>query len=102
MKKILVCLLITCSLLLIGCSTKVPVQTKPVISQELLLEKCSQDTPIPEKFVLDKDGKKVYNGQEIMRVLTEWDTIYGKCSSTHNQLVDTIKKLADTKQIDIK
>lgn len=102
MRKIIGLLIILCAVLLSACSTKVPVQNKPVITQEILLEKCTQDTPVPENFVLDKDGKKVYNGKEVLQVLIAWDKIYGKCSSTHNELVDTIRKLSDTKEIEIK
>lgn len=87
-----------------GCNStvKVPIVVKEPIQQEVLLEKCTADTPLPTVFVLDKDGKPVYNGKEILRILTEWQKAYDTCAATHDALVDTIRKLQNTESVKIK
>jgi len=71
----------------------------PIIEQQSLLQKCPTDTPIPTNFVLDEQGNKVYNGQELYRVLRDWQVIYNDCAANHDALVDTILKLQQTKEI---
>ena len=78
-------LIVLAVFLLCACQVKVDYG----IEQQSLLQKCSTDTPLPEKYVVN-DGVKQYNGKEVMRVLTEWNDIYTDCASKHNILVDTI------------
>lgn len=78
-----------------GCSNKVPVQAKPIITQEILLERCEEDTPIPMKIVVDKNNNRGYSGDEILEVLTRWDEIYNDCALKHDALINTIRKLQD-------
>lgn len=90
-----------------GCAPKT-VDVKPLIVQEALLEKCTDDTPVPStpartpdgKIMVDADGKTLYDGAETLRVLTKWDGIYGECAMRHDALVDLIRKIQG--QIDIK
>lgn len=90
-KLIFIAIFMAFVLLLTACST--PVQNKPIIEQQSLLQKCPTDTPIPTNFVLDDKGNKVYNGQEVFRVLREWQSIYNDCAAEHDALVDTVLKL---------
>lgn len=82
-------IVLACTLTITGCST-VPVQNKPIIEQTNMLQLCGTDTPIPTNFVLNDKGEQVYNGQEVFRVLREWQDYYNKCAAMHNQLVRTI------------
>ena len=93
MKYLLICIMIVT---LSSCAG--PVSTKPIIEQQNLLQKCTADTPIPTTFTLDSEGKKVYDGREIFRVLRDWQSVYNDCAATHNDLVDTINKLTDFKK----
>lgn len=88
--KVLVALML---FFLVGCTTSIPVNSTPIITQESLLVECSADTPIPVNYVLDESGKRVYQGQELIRVLVQWQDIYNKCASTHNQLVKAIREV---------
>lgn len=95
---------------LTGCSQTVHGEVKASVVQESLLMKCTKDTPLPEnplldstgKVLLDKDGKQLYDGKEIMRVLVAWDTIYTQCATTHDALVDLIRKMQATTEIKTK
>lgn len=87
-----------CFIMIILSSCSVEVQNKPIIEQQNLLQKCTSDTPLPENFVLDDGGKKVYTGQEMYRVLREWQSVYNNCAVVHNELVDTIDKLTELKK----
>lgn len=89
----MICLLV---ILLSACAGKV--ENRPIIEQENLLVKCTADTPVPTNFILDKDGKKVYTGKELFRVLIEWQTVYNNCAVVHNSLVDTINDLSKIKK----
>lgn len=91
----------------LGCAPKA-VDIKPLIVQEALLEKCTDDTPVPSipartpdgKIMVDADGKTLYDGAETLRVLTKWDGLYGECAMKHDALIDLIRKLQG--QIEIK
>ncbi|AZU98127.1 o-spannin [Salmonella phage SE_PL] len=95
---------------LTGCADKVRGDVKPIIVQESLLKKCTSDTPLPEnpardangKIMVDEEGRVLYDGKETMRVLIKWDDIYTDCATTHDSLVDTIRKLQETKEIQTK
>lgn len=95
-------------LTLTGCAPKVEV--KPIIVQEVLLKKCTTDTPVPEipardadgKIMVDEEGKTLYDGKETMRVLIKWDDIYTDCAMTHDALVDVIRKLQAANKIETK
>lgn len=93
-KTVIICL---CIILLSACAQKQ--EYRPIIEQQSLLQKCTFDTPIPSNFVLDKDGKKVYDGKEFMKVLADWQTVYNECATLHDSLVDTILKLEKENQI---
>ncbi|EOR9074254.1 hypothetical protein FOI42_RS03975 [Escherichia coli] len=82
-------------MLITGCSNKVPVQASPIITQEILLERCEEDTPIPKKIVVDSHGNRGYAGDEILNVLTRWDSMYNECALRYDALIDTIRKLQD-------
>lgn len=87
-----------------GCTStvKVPVQTNHNVTQEILLQKCTADTPIPVNSFVDKDGVTTYNGREVLRILIQWQTVYDECASTHDALVDTIRKIKDTENLKIR
>jgi len=89
---------LACTLAITGCST-VPVQTKPIIEQTNLVQLCGTDTPIPTNYVLNDKGEQVYNGQEMYRVLRDWQDYYNKCASMHNKLVETLNGLKDMKEV---
>lgn len=91
MKKISL-IVALCVIMLSACSNTV--ENRPIIEQQNLLQKCTSDTPIPTQFVLDSEGKRVYNGKELFRVLMEWQSVYNECAVTHNTLVDTINDLS--------
>lgn len=93
-----VSIVLACTLAITGCST-VPVQNKPIIEQTNLIQLCGTDTPIPENFVLNDKGEKVYNGQEMYRVLRDWQDYYNKCAAMHNQLVRTIIGTQEIKEV---
>ncbi|SOK58432.1 hypothetical protein [Yersinia phage fHe-Yen9-04] len=97
-KLFLIAIFVTLMLMITGCST-VPIQNKPIIEQQSLLQKCTTDTPIPTNFVLDSNGNQVYNGKEVFRVLREWQTVYNDCAAQHDALVDTILKLNSMKEV---
>lgn len=84
--KAIITVLIIC-VSLSSCST--PVRTEPVIQQEILLTKCSTDTPIPEGL----DGKSLYEA------LLKYQTVYNECATIHDKLVDTIRELRNVKKI---
>lgn len=96
-KLFLISVLIVITFAISGCST--PVQNAPIIEQQSLLQKCTTDTPLPTNFVLDENGEKVYNGQELYRVLRDWQTVYNICAANHNKLVDTLNDLQNMKEI---
>lgn len=110
MRKIMLAIVAGFMLLftLTGCAPKVEV--KPIIVQEVLLKKCTADTPVPEipardadgKIMLDEEGKQLYDGKETMRVLIKWDDIYSDCAMTHDALVDVIRKLQEANKIQTK
>lgn len=110
MRKIIIAIMISFMLVLSGCADRVKGVVKPEIVQQALLQKCTNDTPVPEnpaldengKVVVDGDGNVLYNGKEMMRVLVEWDNIYTTCATTHDALVDTIEKIQSTKVIKTK
>lgn len=100
MKKLI--LVLGLSILLSACGTKVTVTPTPEITQENLLTLCDGDTPIPVNYVLDENGERVYRGDEIMRVLVEWQAYYNKCAIVHNSLVKTLRDLQKEKKLTIK
>lgn len=109
MRKIIIALVWAVMILLVltGCAPR-SVDVKPLIVQEALLVKCSDDTPLPSipartpdgKIMLDAQGKTLYDGAETMRVLTAWDGMYGECAMNHDALIDAIRQMQG--QIEIK
>lgn len=71
-----------------GCST-VPVKTSPIIEQEALLQRCPQDTPIPT----GTDGKA------LMDALLAFQGQYTACATMHDELINTITILKNTKKV---
>lgn len=96
--------------MLSACAPKIKGEVKPVIVQQNLLQKCTKDTPLPENpakdangnIIVDAEGKKLYDGKEMMRVLIAWDDVYTTCATTHDALVDTINKIQSTTEIKTK
>lgn len=99
MRIILIAAVIVITFLLSGCSNKIPVQNRPIIEQTNLLQKCTSDTPLPTNYVLNEEGKKVYNGTELYTTLRDWQDVYSECASKHNKLVDTLIGLQEMKEI---
>lgn len=97
-KMFFAALVLACTLAITGCST-VPVQNKPIIEQTNLVQLCGTDTPIPTNYVINDKGEQVYNGQEMYRVLRDWQDYYNKCASMHNKLVETLNGLKDMKEV---
>lgn len=85
-----------------GCATPVYVEPKPIITQEILLELCTGDTPVPMKISLDKNGNPGYDGKEILAVLIQWQRTYDNCAAIHDELVNTIRKLQSSEKLKIK
>lgn len=86
-------LILSCALLFAGCAQKVELPADRVVKQEILLERCSFDTPLPEQIVVDKHGNSGYSGKEVLDVLRKWDSIYNDCALKHDALIDLIRKL---------
>ena len=101
MKKNIIAIVGMCAIVLTGCSSKAVVQATPMITQENLLEKCTTDTPLPEKYTLDENGKKVYNGKEVYNVLIQWENVYSECATKHDKLIDTIRELQTNRTMKI-
>lgn len=76
------------AILLTGCSS-VPVRTTPVIEQEALLQRCPQETPIP----------KGTDGKALMDALMAFQQVYTECATAHDELINTIQILKNTKEI---
>ncbi len=101
MKKIkmfFVAIVISLSFAVAGCNT-VPVNNKPIIEQQSLLQLCGTDTPVPTNFVLNDKGEQVYNGKEVFSVLRDWQAYYNNCAAMHNKLVNTIVELQNMKEV---
>lgn len=91
MKKIYFAVILYISLwLTVACTV---IKPQPIIKQESLLEYCSSDTPLPTNFTLDKDGNKVYDGEEIYNTMISWHFMYNECAIRHDKLVDAIRDL---------
>lgn len=101
MRKIIVAFVLGCVLVLTGCSKTVPIQVKPMIVQESLLEVCTADTPLPKNFVLDPKGEKQYNGKEVLNLLVEWQRVYDECASSKDALVGAIRDVQSRTEIKI-
>lgn len=86
-------LIILITVLLSACGNKALVNTKPQITQEILLERCTDDTPIPTKSIIDKYGNKGYSGDEILNVLIQWQHTYDECAVRHDVLIKTIRDM---------
>ena len=43
-------------LLISGCAEEIKYQPKPIVEQEILLERCDENTPLPSKIMVDKNG----------------------------------------------
>lgn len=80
---------------LFGCNSTAPVEMKQQVQQEVLLERCSEDTPLPTQKTVDKDGNVGYDGKEVFRVLREWDAIYFDCASRLDALITYLQKTQD-------
>ncbi|AGC34740.1 hypothetical protein GNZ01_06655 [Escherichia coli] len=91
MKKLLVPFI--SFLIISGCAEQVKLQSPAPIKQEILLERCDDDTPLPQKIMIDKNGFKGYDGAEILKVLTRWDAVYNECALKHDALIKTIRDL---------
>lgn len=104
MKKILLAIMFSTVVFLTSCADKaVVVNDPPVIeSDSILLERCTADTPIPEKYVIDKDGKKVYNGEEALHTMTKWQTVYDVCAQRHDALVKLLLDLQKDRTVILK
>lgn len=100
MKKFLILIIFSCTVL-VGCSNKAVVDAKPIIQQEVLLQTCTTDTPIPQKKKVDSTGQVGYDGTEILSVLIAWQRTYDTCATQLDALVNTIRKLQD-KNVTIK
>jgi len=88
LKKIKYIIIGLALIILSGCSS-IPVKSSPIITQEVLLERCSTDTPIP----LGKDGKA------LIEALVAFQKVYNECAVRHDKLIDTIEVLKNTKEI---
>lgn len=83
-----------CTFLFItGCAEEIKYKPKPIVEQEILLERCDENTPLPTKIMVDKNGFKGYDGAEILAVLAKWDSIYNECALKHDALIKTIRDL---------
>ena len=80
-------------LFITGCAETIKVQSAPMIEQEILLERCEEDTPLPKKIMVDRNGFKGYDGAEILAVLAQWDSMYNDCALKHDALIKTIRDL---------
>lgn len=80
-------------MLISGCAEQIKVRPAPLIKQEILLERCDDNTPLPTKIIVDKNGNKGYGGAEVLNVLTRWDSIYNDCALKHDALIKTIRDL---------
>ncbi len=101
MKKFLISIIILSCSVLVGCSDKAVVNAKPIVQQEVLLQTCTTDTPIPKKKSVDSTGQVGYDGKEILSVLIAWQNTYDSCATKLDALVTAIRKLQD-KNITIK
>lgn len=82
------------TLALVGCNS-VPVQVNQKVQQEVLLERCTEDTPLPTQKTVDKDGNVGYDGKEVFRVLRDWQTVYDDCSTKLDALIAYLRKSQD-------
>lgn len=101
MKKFLISLIILSSTVLVGCGNKAVVDAKPMIEQEILLQPCTTDTPLPVKKSVDSTGQVGYDGKEILSVLIAWQNTYNDCATKMDSLIVTIRKLQN-KNVTIK
>mgnify|MGYP001032387871 CR=1 FL=1 len=85
-KAIILSVLIALS---VGCSTT-PIRTTPIIEQEALLQRCPQETPIPT----GTDGKS------LLDALIAFQVQYTQCATRHDELINTITILKNTKKVD--
>lgn len=88
-------LLIALAFLMVGCSNKVPVQIEHPIQQEILLQRCTEDTPIPLKKTVDTTGQAGYDGTEVFRVLRDWQSVYDDCATKMDALITVLRKVQD-------
>lgn len=80
-------------LLISGCAQEIKYQPNPIVEQEILLERCDENTPLPSKIMVDKNGFRGYDGAEILAVLAKWDAMYNECALKHDALIKTIRDL---------
>lgn len=87
MKYIIILML---SFVLVGCGTHV--DSKPQVTQELLLQPCTKDTPLPQNITVDSTGQKGYDGKELFATLRAWDATYAECSTRLDALIAILRK----------
>lgn len=99
MKIMFIAVVVLMCSVLSACAPKVTVT--PIVEQEVYLQYCKSQMPILEKYTIDKDGKKVYDGAEVLRVFDEWALQYTQCAVLHDQLVNLLKNLR-TNNVNVK
>lgn len=96
-------ILLACVLLFTsGCAQKAYVESRPMITQEVFLERCTGDTPLPTKLTVDKDGNTGYDGKEVLNVFIQWQREYDKCAALHDALVKAIRDMQALESVKIK
>lgn len=95
MKKLIIAFFAGCVIFISGCSDKAYVNMEPPIieSDSEFLKRCTADTPVPENPTIDKDGKKVYDGNSSIHTLEKWQLVYDDCAVKHDALIKLIQDL---------